>query len=61
SGYGSFTLEEVIDYYIKPLKIPAYSGAMIGHIDDNSTIPNGLKVELNAIKGTLQMLSPAVR
>ena len=61
SGYGSFTLEEVIDYYIKPLKIPAYSGAMIGHIDDNSTIPNGLKVELNADKGTLQMLSPAVR
>ena len=61
SGYGSFTLEEVIDYYIKPLKIPAYSGAMIGHIDDNSTIPNGLKVELNADKGTLQMLSPAVQ
>ena len=61
NGYGSFTLEEIIDYYIKPLKIPAYSGAMIGHIDDNSTIPNGLKVELNADKGTLQMLSPAVQ
>ncbi|QED38910.1 LD-carboxypeptidase [Antarcticibacterium arcticum] len=61
SGYGSLTLEEVIDYYIKPLGIPAYSGAMIGHIDDNSTIPNGLKVQLNADKGTLQMLSPAVK
>ncbi len=61
SGYGSLTLEEVIDHYIKPLKIPAYSGAMIGHIDDNSTIPNGLKAELNADKGTIEMLEPAVK
>lgn len=61
SGYGSLTLEEVIDHYIKPLKIPAFTGAMIGHIDDNSTIPNGLKVEINANEGSIQMLSPAVK
>lgn len=61
SGFGSLTLEEVIDHYIKPLKIPAYSGAMIGHIDDNATIPNGLKVEMNSTAGTIQMLSPAVK
>lgn len=60
SGYGSLTLEEVIDHYIKPLGIPAYSGAMFGHVDDNSTIPNGLNVELDADKGTIRMLSPAV-
>jgi len=60
SGYGSLTLEEVIDHYIKPLNIPAYSGAMFGHVDDNSTIPNGLKVELDANKGIIKMLSPAV-
>lgn len=60
-GYGSLTLEEVIDHYIKPLKIPAYSGAMIGHIDDNSTIPNGLTAEIDADKGTILMLSPAVK
>ena len=60
SGYGSLTLEEVIDHYIKPLSIPAFTGAMFGHIDDNSTIPNGLKVEMNAEKGTITMLSPAV-
>ncbi len=60
-GYGSLTLEEVIDHYIKPLGIPAYSGAMIGHIDDNSTIPNGLEARIDADKGTLQLLGPAVK
>ncbi|UJH89706.1 LD-carboxypeptidase [Antarcticibacterium sp. 1MA-6-2] len=56
SGYGSLTLEEVIDHYIKPLNIPAYTGAMIGHIDDNSTIPNGIEAEINSTKGTIQLL-----
>ena len=31
---GGFSLNEVIDRYIKPLNIPAYSGAMIGHQED---------------------------
>lgn len=61
SGYGSLTMEEVIDHYIKPLNIPAYSGAMIGHISDNATIPNGLEAELNATEGTIKLLSPAVK
>lgn len=61
SGYGSLTLEEVIDYYIKPLQIPAFSGAMIGHIDDNSTVPNGLPAEIDAMNGTIKMLTPAVK
>lgn len=61
SGFGSFTLEEVIDHYIKPLNIPAFSGAMIGHIDDNFTIPNGLEVEIDSTRGTIQMLHPAVK
>lgn len=59
-GFGSLTLEEVIDHYIKPLNIPAYSGAMIGHISDNSTIPNGIGAEINADEGTIQLLTPAV-
>lgn len=60
SGYGSLTLEEVIDHYIKPLGIPAFSGAMIGHIDDNAMIPNGIRAEIDAEKGIIQLLSPAV-
>ncbi|MGB8375906.1 MAG: LD-carboxypeptidase [Salegentibacter sp.] len=61
SGYGSLTLEEVIDHYIKPLGIPAFSGAMFGHIKDNSTIPNGIKAEINAGNGSIQLLQPAVK
>jgi len=30
--YGSLTLEEVMDH-IKPLGIPAWYGAMIGHVE----------------------------
>lgn len=60
-GYGSLTLEEVLDYYIKPLGIPAFSGSMIGHIDDNFTIPNGIEAEIDADNGTIRLLSPAVK
>ena len=60
SGYGSLTLEEVLDHYIKPLDIPAFSGAMIGHIDDNSTIPNGIEAKIDASAGTIQLLEAAV-
>ena len=60
-GYGSLTLEEVLDHYIKPLGIPAYSGAMIGHIKDIFTLPVGLPVEVDADAGTIQLSEPAVR
>lgn len=54
-GYGSLTLEEVIDHYIKPLNIPAYSGAMIGHISEKFTIPVGIEATMDADKGTIQL------
>lgn len=60
SGYGSLTLEEVIDHYITPLKIPAFSGSMIGHINDNFTIPNGIEAEIEAEVGHIRLLEPAV-
>ncbi|ELR68857.1 Muramoyltetrapeptide carboxypeptidase [Fulvivirga imtechensis AK7] len=59
-GYGSLTLEEVIDHYIKPLGIPAYSGAMIGHIGKKFTVPIGLKAQIDADKGTIKLLEGAV-
>ncbi|PRX45311.1 S66 peptidase family protein [Salegentibacter salegens] len=61
SGYGSLTMEEVMDHYIKPLHIPAFSGAMIGHIDDNITVPNGLKAKINATKGNIELLENPVK
>ena len=60
SRYSSFTLEEVLFDHIQPLGIPAYHGAMIGHIADKFTVPLGIEAELNADAGTLQLLEPAV-
>jgi len=60
SGYSSFTLEEVLEDHIKPLGIPAFKGAMIGHIKNKFTIPLGVEAEIDADLGTIQLLSPAV-
>lgn len=56
SGYGSLTLDQVLDDYILPLQIPAYSGAMIGHISKQFIIPNGALVEMNASLGTFELI-----
>lgn len=57
-GYGSLTIEQILDHYLKPLKIPAYRGAMIGHIREQFILPVGGEVELDADAGTLRMLQP---
>jgi muramoyltetrapeptide carboxypeptidase len=59
-GYGSLTLEEVLNDHIRPLRIPAWSGAMIGHIENKFTVPLGVQAEIDAERGTIQMLEPAV-
>lgn len=58
---GSVTLSEILNHYIKPLGIPAWSGAMIGHMPQMFTLPEGAMVEINADKGTITMLDPAVK
>ncbi len=60
-GYGSLTLEEVLNDHIRPLKIPAWQGAMIGHIDSQFTLPVGIRAEINAEQGRITLLEPAVR
>lgn len=60
ADYGSLTLEEVVLDHIKPLGIPAWYGAMIGHVEPVLTLPIGLEVEIDASAGTIRMLEPAV-
>ncbi len=60
SGYSSFTLAEVLDHHIKPLGIPAYRGAMIGHVSNKFTIPLGVEAEIDADEGTIRLLGAAV-
>lgn len=60
-GYGSLTMEDLFRDHIIPLKKPAYSGAMIGHITHKFTVPVGIEAEMDASAGTLRLLEPAVR
>lgn len=59
-GYGSLTLEELFDDHIKPLGIPAWQGAMIGHEADKFTIPIGIEAAINSTTGTINLLESAV-
>ena len=59
-GYGSLTLEEVLDDHIKPLGVPAWYGSMIGHIENKFTIPLGVEAEIDADIGRISLLEPAV-
>ena len=59
-GYGSLTLEEVLENQISDLKIPAWSGAQLGHVETIWTLPIGMEVEIDATLGTIELLESAV-
>ena len=59
-SYGSLTLEDIFEDHIKPLKIPAFSGAMIGHIKDKFTVPIGIEASIDATEGTISLNESAV-
>jgi muramoyltetrapeptide carboxypeptidase len=59
-GYGSLTLPDVLHDHVAPLKIPAWGGAMIGHLESKFTLPIGIAAEIVAGEGTIRLLEPAV-
>jgi muramoyltetrapeptide carboxypeptidase len=59
-GFASLTLEEIFADHIKPLRIPAWFGAMIGHQTPQWTLPVGADAEIDATAGTIKLLAPAV-
>ncbi|GAB3504605.1 S66 peptidase family protein [Emticicia fontis] len=59
-GYGSLTMEDIFEDHIKPLKIPSFSGAMIGHIKDKFTVPVGLEATIDAGSGSITLSEAAV-
>ena len=59
-GYASLTLEEIFNDLIKPLGVPAWQGAMIGHQQPQWTLPEGLQVEIDADSGTIRLLESPV-
>jgi len=59
-NYGALTLEEIFKDHIKPLGVPAWQGAMIGHAQPQWTLPEGAQVEIDATAGTIALLEPPV-
>jgi muramoyltetrapeptide carboxypeptidase len=53
--------EDVLAERVRALNIPAVMGLMIGHVQDQTTLPLGCLVELDAGAGTLTLLEEPVR
>lgn len=51
----AFTFHEVILQHLQPLKIPAFYGAMIGHIENKLTVPLGISATMDADKGIIYL------
>ena len=57
---GALGFDEVLASYLLPLGIPVAHGFPIGHIDDQWTLPLGVRARLDADAGELELLEPAV-
>lgn len=55
------TLPQILEHYLKPLGIPAWTGAMISHAPKMFTLPEGSIVKIDADKGTITMLESATK
>lgn len=60
SSIGGFTVSEVLAQHLAPLGVPAFQGAMFGHVADQFSIPVGIRAEIDATAGTIRMLEPVV-
>ena len=55
------TLEDVFKERLLPLRVPVVAGLPFGHVPLNATLPIGVRVTLDAIKGDLTIDEPAVK
>jgi muramoyltetrapeptide carboxypeptidase len=57
---GAFGFDEVLATYFEPLGVPVAFGFPVGHIDDQWTLPLGVRARLDAGAGELELLEAAV-
>lgn len=53
-------LEDILAERCRTLGVPAISGFMVGHVDDQTTLPIGCLAELDADAGTVTLLEAGV-
>jgi muramoyltetrapeptide carboxypeptidase len=58
---GALGFDEVMATYLEPLGVPVLSGVPVGHVDDQWTMPIGVRARLDASAGEVDILDPAVR
>lgn len=57
---GVLGFDEVLATYFEPLGIPVAYGFPVGHIDEQWTLPIGVRARLDADAGTLELMEGAV-
>jgi muramoyltetrapeptide carboxypeptidase len=57
---GAFGFDEVLGHYLLPLGVPAILGFPFGHVHEQWTLPLGVRARLDAGRGTLEIIEPAV-
>jgi muramoyltetrapeptide carboxypeptidase len=59
-NYAGFTVPQIIEQYLSALHVPCFSGANIGHVGNQLSLPVGAQVEMDADAGTIRLLQPIV-
>ena len=57
---GALGFDQVLATYLEPLGIPVAHGFPIGHVEDQWTLPIGVRARLDATAGEVELLEPAV-
>jgi muramoyltetrapeptide carboxypeptidase len=57
---GALGFDEVLATYLAPLRIPVAYGFPIGHVDDQWTLPIGVRARLDAGTGEVELLEASV-
>jgi muramoyltetrapeptide carboxypeptidase len=60
SYLGGFTLSQILQQHLEPLGVPAFQGALFGHVPEQFSLPVGGRAEIDADAGTIRLLEPAV-
>jgi muramoyltetrapeptide carboxypeptidase len=60
ANYSGFTVPALLVQHFAPLGVPVFAGANIGHVANQFAIPEGVRAEIDAGAGTIQILEPAV-
>ncbi len=58
--FSDTSLEDVLEYYLKPLEIPVLYGLPLGHSKDLATLPIGVRVKLDADNKIFTVLESGV-